>query len=89
MNPPAPGFVDFFAGSGMEFEKRLGIRGFEIGKSVPVYGGVIFTGRDRSSGRSVRMRREWRAMRGFSTDPSAPSFAGNSVPALPRIDSGK
>jgi hypothetical protein len=43
MNPPAPGFVDFFAGSGMEFEKKLGIRGFEIGKSVPVYGGVIFT----------------------------------------------
>ena len=36
MNPPAPSFVDFFAGSGLEFEKRLVIRGYEIGKSVPV-----------------------------------------------------
>jgi hypothetical protein len=50
MTPPAPSFVDFFAGSGMKFEKRFGIMGFEIGKSVPVCGGVIFTGRDRSSG---------------------------------------
>jgi hypothetical protein len=36
MNPPAPSFVDFFAGSGMGRERRLEIEGFEIGKSVPM-----------------------------------------------------
>lgn len=36
MNPPALRFVDFFAGSGMGWERGLEIGGFEIGKSVPV-----------------------------------------------------
>jgi hypothetical protein len=50
MNPPAPRFVDFSIGSGMGLERRLENWGFDIGNSVPVCGGVIFTGRDRSSG---------------------------------------
>jgi hypothetical protein len=34
MNPPAPSFVDFFAGSGLGWERKLDIGGFDIRISV-------------------------------------------------------
>lgn len=41
MNPPAPCFVDFFAGSGLGWERGLEIGGFDIGTCVPVWSNDI------------------------------------------------
>jgi hypothetical protein len=37
MNPPAPSFVDYFASGVLGWERRLEIRGFDIGNCVPVW----------------------------------------------------